>query len=274
MLKKLLENVKMRSPLIHNITNYVTINDVANGIIACGASPIMVDDIEEVEDITKICDGLNINIGTLNSRSVQSMIKAGKKANEVDNAVVMDPVAAGASKYRKDTALMLMEEIDFDVICGNISEIKSLAGVITSQRGVDADSADERYTENIDETIKMAKKLAINTGAIVGITGEIDIITDGKDSYTVKNGDPMMSKVSGTGCLLSGIITAFVAANKDKKLEAVVAAVVMLGLAGEMALARMSKEDGNMSYRNYLIDSIYNMTVEKLEDGGEYEKYS
>ena len=123
MLKECLENVRKKSPLVHNITNYVTVNDVANILLACGASPIMADDRNDVEDITAICGGLNINIGTLNQNTVPSMLLAGKKANELGHQVLLDPVGAGAGTFRTETALNLMREVRFDVIRGNISEM-------------------------------------------------------------------------------------------------------------------------------------------------------
>ena len=127
MFQNMLENVRAKCPLIHNITNYVTVNDCANIIIACGAAPIMADDRDEAAEITSLCGGLNINIGTLNSRTIASMFLAGKRANELGHPVVLDPVGAGASKLRTDTAIQLLEEVKFTVIRGNISEIKSLA---------------------------------------------------------------------------------------------------------------------------------------------------
>ena len=127
MFQTMLENVRKNCPLIHNITNYVTVNDCANIVIACGASPIMADDKEEVAEITTICSGLNINIGTLNSRTIASMLIAGKRANELNHPVVLDPVGAGASKLRTETAMQLLEDVKFSVIRGNISEIKTLA---------------------------------------------------------------------------------------------------------------------------------------------------
>ena len=120
MIKTCFENVKTKTPLVHNITNYVTVNDVANVLLACGGSPIMADDIDDVEDITGICGGLNINIGTLNKNTIPSMLAAGKKANELGHAILLDPVGAGASRLRTETALMLLNEIKFDVIRGNI----------------------------------------------------------------------------------------------------------------------------------------------------------
>ena len=143
MLKNMLENVRKNCPLVHNITNYVTVNDCANIILACGASPIMADDENEVEEITTICGGLNINIGTLNKRTIASMLKAGKKANELNHPVVLDPVGAGASALRTETATNLLEEVKFSVIRGNISEIKTLALGSGTTKGVDADVADK-----------------------------------------------------------------------------------------------------------------------------------
>lgn len=150
MLKNCLENVRSKGPLVHNITNYVTVNDVANALLACGASPIMSDDPEEVEEITSICGGLNINIGTLNKNTVPSMFFAGKKANRIGHKVVLDPVGAGASKLRTDTAINLMNEIKFNVIRGNTSEIKTLALGNGSTKGVDADVADAITEASLD----------------------------------------------------------------------------------------------------------------------------
>ena len=142
MLGTYIENVRKCVPLVHNITNYVTVNDVANVLLACGGSPIMSDEPEDVAEITAICGGLNINIGTLNKRSIESMFTAGKKANALNHRVLLDPVGAGASTLRTDTALKLMKEVKFDVIRGNISEIKTLARGSGTTKGVDADVAD------------------------------------------------------------------------------------------------------------------------------------
>ncbi|MBQ2183279.1 MAG: hydroxyethylthiazole kinase, partial [Lachnospiraceae bacterium] len=141
MLGNCLENVRKNVPLVHNITNYVTVNDVANVLLACGGSPIMSDEPLDVEDITSICGGLNINIGTLNQSSIKGMFLAGKKANELNHPVLLDPVGAGASKLRTDTAVNLIKEIKFTVIRGNISEIKTLALGSGTTKGVDADVA-------------------------------------------------------------------------------------------------------------------------------------
>ena len=271
MFGEMLKNVRASCPLIHNITNYVTVNDCANVVLACGASPIMADDREEVAEISSLCAGLNLNIGTLNSRTIDSMLLAGKRANELGHPVVLDPVGAGASKLRTETALRLLNEVRFTVIRGNVSEIKVLASGSGSTKGVDADLADRVTEENLDEMLAFAKSFAAKTGAVVAITGAIDLVTDGKTACCIRNGHPMMSSVTGTGCQLSAMTAAFVTANPTQPLEATAAAVCAMGLAGEIAHGRLTKLDGNASYRNYIIDAIYNMTPEMLEKGARSE---
>jgi hydroxyethylthiazole kinase len=267
----MLENVRRACPLIHNITNYVTVNDCANILLACGASPIMADDREEVSEITSICAGLNINIGTLNSRTIDSMVIAGKRANELGHPVVLDPVGAGASKLRTQTAKRLMNEVRFTVIRGNISEIKTLVSGSAATKGVDANIADRVTEENLNDTVDFAKAFALQSRGVLAITGAIDIVTDGQQAYCIRNGHPMMSSITGTGCQLSAMTAAFVTANPATPLEAAAAAVVAMGYAGEIAHARLTNLDGNASYRNYIIDAIYNMTPEMLEKGASYE---
>ncbi len=270
-MKEYLEKLREKCPLIHNITNYVTVNDCANIVLACGASPIMADDRDEVEEITSLCGGLNINIGTLNSRTIEAMLLAGKRANALGHPVVLDPVGTGASKLRTETALKLVDEVRFTVIRGNISEIKTLAGSITATQGVDANIADKVTDANLNSAVAFAKAYAKRTGAVIAITGAIDIVADGDKAYCIHNGHPMMSAITGTGCQLSAMTAAYVTANPDAPLEAAVAAVCAMGLAGEIAHARLGKLDGNASYRNYIIDAIYNMTPEQLEQGAKYE---
>lgn len=270
-MKTYLENIKKKSPLIHNITNYVTVNDCANITLACGASPIMADDQDEVEEITSICSGLNINIGTLNGRTIEAMILAGKKANALNHPVVLDPVGAGASTLRTKTALRLLDEVKFTVIRGNISEIKTLAGISAITQGVDANVADQITEENLDDALVFAKHFAKKTGAIIAITGAIDIVCSDEKAYVIRNGNAMMAAITGTGCQLSALTASYITANPDNALEAAAAAVCAMGLAGEIAHDRLSKLDGNATYRNYIIDAIYNMTPEQLEKGAKYE---
>lgn len=265
------KNVKKTSPLIHNITNYVTVNDCANILLACGASPIMSDDIEDALEITSICSGLNINIGTLNQRTIPTMYACGKKSNELKHPVLLDPVGVGASMLRTNTANGLLKEIQFSIVRGNISEIKTLALGTGQTKGVDASNFDRVTENNLDEVIYFIKDFAKRINSIIVVTGAIDIITDSLKTYIVYNGHKMMSSITGTGCQLSAMITAFIAANPNSILEASVAAVCAIGYCGEKAFSRLKKEDGNSTYRNYIIDSVYNLTADELNDGGKYE---
>ncbi len=271
MLENCIRNVRTTRPLVHNITNYVTVNDVANILLACGASPIMSDEPEEVEEITSICGGLNINIGTLNKRTIESMFRAGRKAKELGHALLLDPVGAGASTLRTDTAVRLMDELSFQVIRGNISEIKTLALGSGTTKGVDADVADAVTEENLEEGAAFAKEFARKAGCIAAITGAIDLVSDGKLCYVIRNGRSEMGRITGTGCQLSGMMTAFLAASPDCQCEAAAAAVCAMGLAGEIAWERMQAGDGNATYRSRIIDAIYHMDEETLKAGAKYE---
>ena len=271
MLGNCIENVWRTTPLVHNITNYVTVNDVANVLLACGGSPIMSDEPDDVVDITSICGGLNINIGTLNKSSIEGMFLAGKRANELNHMVLLDPVGAGASKLRTDTAVKLMDEIKFTVIRGNISEIKTLALGSGTTKGVDADVADAVTDVTLDKAVKFAKDFAKKSGSIVAITGAIDLVADGERCFVIRNGRPEMGKITGTGCQLSGMMTAFLVANPDNLLEAAAASVCTMGLAGEIGWSNMQDGDGNSTYRNRIIDAIFNMTGDILDKGAKYE---
>ena len=253
MLKQMFDQVREKSPLIHNITNYVTVNDCANMVLACGASPIMADDKEEVAEIQTICAGLNINIGTLNSRTIESMKIAGMRANELGHPAVLDPVGVGASTLRTSTANELLKTVKFTVIRGNISEIKTLAVGTGTTKGVDADIADRVTEDNLDEAVAFVKKFAGRTGAVIAVTGAIDLVADAKKAYCIYNGHPMMSSITGTGCQLSALTAAFVTANQEHPLEAAAAAVCAMG------------------YLPYISKEIYHMDGDELEHGAKFE---
>lgn len=271
MIGKCLKNVREKTPLVHNITNYVTVNDCANALLACGASPIMSDDLEDVKDITSICSALNINIGTLNKNTIPSMFEAGKISNTLSHPVLLDPVGAGASLLRTETAKKLIDEVKFSVIRGNISEIKSLALGSGTTKGVDADALDAVTDSNIDDAIAFAREFSKKTGAVIVITGAIDLIVDEKSAYAVRNGHSMMSKITGTGCMLSAIMAAFISANMDDITSAALAAVCAMGVCGERAHARLKENEGNSTYRNMILDEIYNLNETSLEEGAKYE---
>ena len=260
-----LRNVRSTTPLVHCITNYVTVNDCANALLACGGSPIMSDEPEDVADIQTICGGLVLNIGTLNAQTIAGMRVAGACATELGHPIVLDPVGAGASALRTQTAGELLDAYGVKVIRGNMSEMKALAGAATTTRGVDVNPDDAVTEGNLAESAAFAKDLAATTGAVVAITGAIDLVADAKRAVAIRNGTPIMGKITGTGCMLSCVTAAYAVANPDMLLEAVVAAVAGSGVAGEMALARMQPVDGNASFRTFLIDALYNMNGEALE---------
>ena len=231
----------------------------------------MSDDADDVEDITSICGGLNINIGTLNKNTIPSMFLAGKKANELGHIVLLDPVGAGASRLRTDTANRLMREVRFDAVRGNISEIKTLCTGSGTTKGVDADAVDAVTEANLDDGVALVKAFARQAGCIIAVTGAIDLVSDGERCWCIRNGRPEMSRITGTGCQLSALTTAFLVANPGHKLEAAAAAVCTMGLAGEIAWANMQPGDGNSTYRSRIIDAIFNMTGDALEEGAKYE---
>lgn len=271
MLKQCFDNVREKHPLVHNITNYVTVNDVANILLACGGSPIMADDSGEVEDITSICQGLNINIGTLNKNTIPSMFLAGKKANVLGHVVLLDPVGAGASGLRTKIANELVRDIKFTVIRGNISEIRTLMEGTGNTKGVDADLADAVTEENLDETIGKLKAFSEATGSVIAVTGAIDLVADSEKCYVIRNGKPEMGAITGTGCQLSGMMTAFLCANAEQPLEAAAAAVCAMGIAGEIGFEHLKEGEGNSTYRNRIIDAIYHMDGNTLEERAKYE---
>lgn len=243
--------------LVHNITNYVTVNDCANVLLAMGSSPIMADDPREVTEITKLCTALVINIGTLNAGTIDSMLKAGGAANEAGRPVVLDPVGAGASRLRTETAQKLVERVHFAAIRGNVSEIMTLAGQAAHTQGVDAADEDKINTANLTAVSAVARRLALELDTVVVISGAIDIITDGETTITVENGHPDMSRISGTGCMLSAMTAAYLAANPLEPVLACTATAVAMGLAGERAVRRVRENAlGTGSLRTYIIDEI------------------
>jgi hydroxyethylthiazole kinase len=245
---------------------------VANAVLACGGAPIMADDINEASEITSICGGLDINIGTLNSRTIEAMLSAGRKSNALGHITVLDPVGAGASKLRTDTTFQLIKEIKFSVIRGNISEIKTVYAGSGTTQGVEANVNDIVTEDNLEDTIHFAKELSKRTKAVIAITGAIDIVADENNAYIIRNGHPMMSKITGTGCMLTSIITAFCVANSNNILEATATAVVCEGLAGEIAYEKTQEmKAGTSTFRAYLIDAISLMTDKMISEGMKVE---
>ncbi len=268
MFEKVIQNVILKAPLVHLITNYVTVNDCANVVLAAGGSPIMADAFSEVLDIVAICKSLVINIGTLNERTIKSMLIAGKHANELKHPVILDPVGAGASKLRNDCISKLLKEVKFSVIRGNISEIRAVAFRSGQTKGVDANEIDLITDQNINTTIDFAKNLSKKTGAIVAISGAIDVVANSDKAYIIKNGHPVMTKISGCGCMLTALIGAYCGANYENLLEATAASVLIFALCGEQA----HKSDiGTYSFRTSLVDNLSKIHEKSLNGGLEIE---
>ncbi len=264
----IIDTVREKKPLVHHITNYVTVNDCANITLAIGAAPVMADDIDEVAEIVSIASSLVINIGTLNKRTIESMVAAGKKANERGTPVILDPVGAGASVLRTETAARLIQEVKFAVIRGNVSEIKTLSKGTGSTRGVDANESDANADNYLDYTAQLAIDFAKKTGSVIAVTGVIDVISDGVKTYFIKNGHPMMAGVTGTGCMCTSLVGSCCGATEDHT-EAAVSAVAAMGLAGEKAFKRVQEAGlGSGSFRSFIIDETSLLTGDMLQQGG------
>ena len=265
-----MKNVRSQCPLTHCITNYVTVNPCANALLAVGGSPIMADDIDEVAAITPISRALVINIGTLNSRTVKSMLKAGITANEKNIPVVLDPVGAGASSLRDEAVAVLLAKVKFTVIRGNISEIKSVYDGSSQAHGVDVALADANIAP--ESLANFAQELSERTGAVIAITGKVDVVSNAAKSALISNGSPLLSSITGSGCMLSAITGAYVGANSDNAWEAAVAATALMGLSGEVAADRAATNKvGLGSFNVYLLDALSQIDEAALKEGMKVE---
>lgn len=260
-----LVKVRERNPLVHNITNVVVTNFTANGLLALGASPVMAYAAEEVADMAKIASSLVLNIGTLNPQTVESMILAGKAANEANIPVIFDPVGAGATRYRTETAHRILAEVNVSVIRGNTAEVANIVGEAWEIRGVDAGSGKGNIVEL---AITAAQKLK----TAVVITGKEDVVTDGITTYTVANGHPILTKVTGTGCLLSSVIGAFAAVEKNL-ISASVAALSFYGVAAEKA-AKTTVEKGPGSFQIEFLNQLSLVSAGDVKQSSSITKLS
>ena len=253
--------VREKNPLVHCITNYVTVNDVANAILAAGGSPVMADDIQEVEEITAISNALVINIGTLNQRTAASMFAAADTANKKNIPVILDPVGAGISNLRNNTVERLLKNNQIAAIRGNLSEMAFCAGKNSETRGVDSNANDEKFS-----AAEIAKVISKKYSCVAIITGAVDIVSDGKNFAQIKNGVPAMRKITGTGCMLSGVLGAYIGAAEDK-FSAAVNAVASFGIAGEVAAVKYSAE-GTGSLRVGIIDALSKIDDKIISERG------
>lgn len=253
-LKKLLEKIRKEKPLVHNITNYVVMNFTANTLLAMGASPVMAHAPEEVEEMAGLARALVINIGTLSSPWIDSMVLAGLKANSLGVPVVFDPVGSGATSLRTRTSRMIVDKMKISVVRGNASEILSLASEGTITKGVDA-------VHSVEDAAEAAKMISGQINSVVAITGKVDLITDGEKVIRCRNGHQLMGCITGTGCAATASIAAFAAVTGDC-LEAAAAGLAFFGLAGEIAAER-AKAPG--SFAAALVDALYEITPDELQ---------
>ncbi len=240
---------------------------------ACGALPIMADAPEESAEITAHAAALTLNLGTLNPARAAAMLASGQAANRCGIPVVLDPVGAGATAFRRETAAALLKTVRFSAIRGNASEIRYLAGAHAVCSGADVSASDVLSEASLRDSCEIAGTLAQKTGAVILMTGETDLLTDGHTAYTVQNGHPMMSRITGSGCMLSAMTAAYLAVRPEQPLSACLTVLCAMGLAGELAAKRMTEQDGNASFRRYLTDAVYNLTEVQLGEGARYEMF-
>lgn len=248
--------IRKNKPLVHNITNYVVMNYTANALLAMGASPVMAHSIDEVEEMVSLANSLVLNIGTLSKEWIDSMIKAGKKANDLKIPIILDPVGAGATKLRTESSLRILDNVKVSVVRGNASEILSLSSTGGKTKGVDS-------LHRVEEAEDLAKSLAKELNTTVAITGKVDSITDGKRNYRCFNGHPMMGKVTGTGCSATVIIGAFLAVEKDPLLASIFG-LAFFGLAGEKASLKASSPG---SFGIALLDALHDIDEKTFIEG-------
>ncbi|MDO5536182.1 MAG: hydroxyethylthiazole kinase [Desulfovibrionaceae bacterium] len=256
-----------KRPLVHFITNVVIVNDCANVTLAAGASPIMADAAEEVGQVTGICSALVLNMGTISRRTALSMLLAGRAAKAAGHPVVLDPVGAGISDLRNDTLRQILRDVRPDVIKGNISEMRYLAEGTGTAQGVDAAAGELTDESNLERHARMAQTIAARQNCVAIITGPMDIVADADHAYAVSNGSPWMGRISGTGCMTAAVLGAYAGANPGDRLNASLAAMVVMGLAGERASARLPEGGGSGTYHMLLLDGVSTLDGAALDAG-------
>lgn len=262
-----LSNLREEKPLVHCITNYITANDCANIILAIGGSPTMADAIEDVDDLACQASSLVLNIGSINYELIDTMIEAGRAANRNGIPVVLDPVGAHSTSFRKSVVLKLLKKIKVSAIRGNLAEIKTLCGMKSISSGVD--SVEE---ENDEETKQIIKTLAKKYKTVVAISGATDYVSDGERLVSITNGNKMMTRITGTGCMSTALIGTYLGSYDDYFIGTV-AAVTTMGIIGEIALDRLNEGEGSGTYRVKMIDAVYNLKASQIQERGQIYEY-
>jgi hydroxyethylthiazole kinase len=250
-----LRTMRERKPLVHQITNYVVMNETANATLALGALPVMAHAREEVEEMARIASALVINIGTLSPHWVEAMLMAGRVATERKIPVVLDPVGAGATKYRTETAKRILDEVDVTVLRGNAGEVATLVGAAAEVRGVESIGTGV-------EAAELAREAASSLGVVASVTGPVDHVSDGERTLAIANGDALLATVTGTGCMSSALTGCFLAAKPEEPLEAAAEALAAFGVAAESAAAGA---DGPGTFHARLYDALYSLDPGSLD---------
>lgn len=268
-------NLREKSPLTHCITNFVTVNDCANAVLAIGGSPIMANEPTEAEEIGTIANSLLINIGTLTKNQIKAMEVASKHAYETNTPFVLDPVGIGVSEIRNQTSINIIKNSKPQIIRGNLSEIKAIATLIgileecSTVKGVDVSENDIINEDTVNETGILIKNIANKLNTVIAVSGPIDIISDGNDVYYIRNGDKMMSQITGSGCMLGCVMASYLAITNP--LEAAITATLVLGVSGEIS-AEKSKDEGTGTFRTNLIDELSKINPDTIEKYGNLSK--
>ncbi len=261
--KNAFKRVRLTQPMVHSITNNITINDCANIILAAGGTAIMAQDEREVWEITKHSDALVLNMGAL--RAQEAMVIAAQTAHALEHPVVLDPVAAGASGLRREMCRRLLSDGLVSVIRGNASEIRALTGENEHMQGVEVCAMDRVTDQNLLTSSEWVSAFSRQTKTVIMLTGAIDLITDGKRTAVLRGGSEMMSRITGAGCMLSALTGVCCGANPQNLFEAAVTAAGIMKICGELAHARVCKEmEGTASFRTRLIDAVSLLTVDDL----------
>jgi hydroxyethylthiazole kinase len=253
-----LQQIRERKPLVHQITNYVVMNETANATLALGALPVMAHAREEVEEMVALASALVLNIGTLSPHWVEAMLLAGRAANERGIPVVLDPVGSGATRYRTETARRILDEVRVTVLRGNAGEVATLVGVAAEVRGVESIGAG-------GDPFELAREAGRRLGLVASVTGPVDHVSDGETVVKVSNGHPLLAAITGTGCMSSAVTGCFLAAKPSAPLDAAAEALVAFGVAGEDA-ARGAKGPG--SFHVALYDALANLQLDGREKLG------
>lgn len=267
-----LSRVRRQAPLVQCITNFVTVNDCANILLAAGASPTMAMDPREAAEAAAAAAGLVCNLGAI--EHVESMVLAGKQANRLGIPVVLDPVAAGGTALRRELSAQLLREVRFTAIRGNASEIRALARQGSGGSGVDVTPLDAVTEENLPQSAELARRLAAELGTVIAVSGVLDLVSDGARTAVLRNGCATMARITGSGCMLTALMGAFCAAAPEAPFEAACAAMAVMGTAGELAEERrLQNGTGNATFRTDLIDAVFCMTEETLKERSRYALY-